>query len=153
MKINISKIPEEGLRLVKEAPAEILGLKEDLIFREEGPVCCELYAQVVDGTLIARGTVSATVQAQCARCSQIFSTTVSDSGFLRDYSDILEVEEVDLTEGLREAILLSLPHFPLCDERCKGLCVQCGKELNEGSCGCPDGNENGAWEALDNLSL
>jgi len=153
MIIKLDQIPEEGLRLVNEVPSEILGLKEDLVFQEEGPVRCELYVQVVDGALIVRGTVSATVRAQCARCSQIFSTTVSDSGFLRDYSDILEVEEVDLTEGLREAILLNLPHFPLCDEGCKGLCVQCGKDLNEGPCGCPDGNENGAWEALDKLSL
>ncbi len=153
MKLQMDQIPEEGLHLAKEAPAKILGLKEDLVFQEEGPVCCELYVQVVDGTLIARGTVSATVRAQCARCSQIFSTTVSDSGFLRDYSDILEVEEVDLTEGLREAILLNLPHFPLCDEGCKGLCVHCGKDLNEGPCGCPDGDKSGAWEALDNLNL
>ncbi len=153
MKITISKIPEEGLRLTQEASAEILGLKEDLVFQEDGPVCCELYVQVVDGALIARGTVSATVRAHCARCSQIFSTTVSDSGFLRDYSDILEVEEVDLTEGLREAILLNLPHFPLCDEGCKGLCVQCGNDLNKEPCGCPDGSENGAWEALDSLNL
>ena len=153
MKIQISKIPEKGLHLEGEAPATILGLEKDLIFQEEGPVFFRLYVQVVDGTLIARGTVSTTVRAQCARCSQIFSTTVSDSGFLRDYSDILEVEEVDLTEGLREAILLSLPHFPLCDEGCKGLCVQCGKNLNEGPCGCPDGDKRGAWEALDDLSL
>jgi len=153
MIIKLDQIPEEGLRLAAKEPAEILGFEEDLIFQEEGPVCCELYVQVVDGALIARGTVSATVRAQCARCSQIFSTTVSDSGFLRDYSDILEVEEVDLTEGLREAILLNLPHFPLCDEGCKGLCIQCGKDLNEGPCGCPDGDKSGAWEALDNLNL
>jgi len=153
MLIKIDQIPEEGVRLTQEAPAEILGLDGDLVFRPEGPVCCELYAQVVDGTLVVRGTVSAEVHAHCARCSQIFSTTVSDSGFLRDYSDILEVEEVDLTEGLREAILLNLPHFPLCDEGCKGLCVQCGAALNEGPCGCSDGESRGAWEALDNLNL
>jgi len=147
MIIKLDQIPDEGLHLVNEAPAEILGLEKDLVFQEEGPVSCKLYVQVVDGSLIARGTVSAAVDARCARCSQIFSTTVSDSGFLRDYSDILEVEEVDLTEGLREAILLNLP------EGCKGLCVQCGKDLNKEPCGCPDGNENEAWEALDNLNL
>jgi len=113
MIIKLDQIPEEGLRLENEVPAEILALEKDLVFQEEGPVCCKLYLQVVDGALIARGTVSATVRAHCARCSQMFSTTVSDSGFLRDYSDILEVEEVDLTEGLREAILLNLPQRAL----------------------------------------
>ena len=109
--------------------------------------------QVVDETLIVRGTVSAMLRARCARCSQMFSTTVSDSGFLRDYSELFEVEEVDLAEGIRETILLNLPHFPLCDEGCKGLCVRCGKDLNKGSCGCPDGEQSGAWEGLDNLKL
>ena len=153
MKINISKIPEEGLHLEKEAPAEMLGLEKDLVFQAEGPVCCELYVQVVDGTLLVRGAVSAEIRAECARCSQIFSTTVGDSGFLRDYSDILGVEDVDISEDLREAVLLHLPHFPLCDERCKGLCVQCGKDLNKGPCGCQDGDKREAWEALDNLNL
>ena len=153
MLINISKIPEEGLHLNGEEPADVLGLDDDPVFSASGPICSTLYAQVVDETLLVRGTVSAEIHAECARCTQIFSTTVSDSGFLRDYSDILEVEEVDLTEGLREAILLNLPHFPLCDEGCKGLCIQCGKDLNKEPCGCPDGNEKGAWEALDNLNL
>ena len=153
MLIQIDRIPEEGLHLSAEEPPEVLGLEDDPVFSAAGPMRGELYAQVVEGTLIVRGTVAAEVRAQCARCSQIFSTTVSDSGFLRDYSDILEMEEVDITEGLREAILLNLPNFPLCDEGCKGLCVQCGKDLNKGPCGCTGGDESGIWETLDSLSL
>jgi len=153
MKLQLDKIPEEGLHLTGEEPAEVLGLDEDPVFSASGPIRCELYAQVVDGTLIVRGTVSAEIRAECARCAQIFSTTVGDSGFLRDYSDILEVEEVDLTEGFREAIILELPHFPLCDEGCKGLCLKCGKDLNGGPCGCSGSDKRGAWEALDNLKL
>ncbi len=153
MKIQISKIPEEGQHLENELPAEVLDLAGDLVFSEGGPIHFKLYVQLVDGTVIVRGSVSTTVRAQCARCSQIFSTTVRDSGFLRDYSDGVEVDEVDLTEGLREAILLSLPHFPLCNEGCKGLCVRCGKNLNDGSCGCLSGDKMGAWEALDSLNL
>jgi len=153
MKLQLNKIPAEGFHLIGEEPAEVLGLVDDPVFSASGPICSELYAQVVDGTLIVRGTVSAEIRAECARCTQIFSTTVSDSGFLRDYSDVFEVEEVDLTEGLREAIILELPSFPLCDEECKGLCSACGKDLNEGPCGCSGGDKRGAWEALDNLKL
>lgn len=153
MIIKLDKIPEQGLHLAGEEPAEILGLEDDPVFSATGPVCASLYAQVVDEMLIVRGTVSAEIRAECARCTQMFSTTVVDSGFLRDYSDIQEVEEVDMTESLREAIILELPHFPLCDEGCKGLCFQCGKDLNEGPCGCSNGDKRGAWEALDNLKL
>lgn len=152
MLINIRKIPEEGLHLTGKESAEVLGLDDDPVFSAAEPVCSELYVQVVDGTLLVRGTVSAWIRAECARCTRIFSTRVSDSGFFRDYSDILGMDEVDITAGLREAILLQLPHFPLCDEGCKGLCFQCGKDLNKGPCGCSGAEKGGVWEALDHLS-
>ncbi len=153
MKLQIDRIPEEGLHLAVEASSEILGLEDDPVFSEAGAVFGQLYAQRVEETLVVRGTVRAEIHAQCARCSQIFSTTVKDSGFLRDYSDIEEMDEVDISEDLREAILLNLPQFPLCNEECKGLCLQCGKNLNKGPCSCSDGDKIGAWEALDNLKL
>jgi len=153
MKLQIDQIPEQGVTVEGEEPPELLTMEPGAEFCAAGSLSYDLYVQVVDGTLLVRGAVSAPMDARCARCTQIFSTTVSDSGFLRDYSDILEVEEVDISEDLREAIILSLPHFPLCDEGCKGLCVHCGKDLNKGPCGCPDGDKSGAWEALDNLKL
>jgi uncharacterized protein len=97
--------------------------------------------------------LSVPLKAHCARCTQIFSTTVTDSGFLRDFSGIQGTEEVDVTEDIREAILLSLPHFPLCDESCKGLCPRCGKSLNGAPCGCGKIETGGAWSALNSLKL
>jgi len=153
MIILAARIPEEGLHLAEEESPEILGLEEDPVFCAAGPVRCELYVQLVSGSLLVRGTVSAEVSAHCARCTQIFSTTVADSGFLRDYSGIHGTEEVDITEEIREAVMLNLPHFPLCAERCRGLCAHCGKNLNEGLCGCAEAGGDGAWNALDNLKL
>jgi len=153
MIIDVAKIPESGLKFNEEEPGEILGLEEGDEFRSAGPVRCDLYAQVVDEILIVRGTLAAPIKARCARCTQIFSTTVTDSGFLRDFPGIEGTEEVDITEDLREAILLDLPHFPLCDEDCKGLCDQCGKDLNSGPCGCRKMEEGGSWGALNNLNL
>jgi len=153
MIIHVDKIPEQGLRLEGEEPSELLALEQSAEFHPAGPLTYDLYTQLVDGMLIVRGSLSAEMKGCCARCTQIFSTTVTDSGFLRDYSDLGEVDEVDVTEGLREAVILELPHFPLCDEGCKGLCFQCGKDLNAGPCGCSGGDKIGAWEALDNLKL
>ncbi|MCQ5072305.1 YceD family protein, partial [Adlercreutzia sp. DFI.6.23] len=34
------------------------------------------------------------------------------------------------------ALLLEVPLVPLCDDDCKGLCPQCGANLDEGPCGC-----------------
>jgi uncharacterized protein len=153
MIIHVARIPESGLRIHEEEPGEILELGEADEFRAAGPVSCDLYTQLVDEILIVRGTVAAPLEATCARCMQKFSTTVSDSGFLRDFPGIQGTEEVDITGEIREAILLSLPLFPLCGEECKGLCDQCGKDLNGGPCGCRKMEEGGAWSALNSLNL
>jgi len=153
MIIKVADIPEQGLKIRGEEPGEILELGEGDGFRAAGPVDCDLYVQVVDGMLIARGTLSVPVEARCARCTQFFSTTVTDSGFLRDFPGILGAEEVDITEDVREALILSLPHSPLCAGSCKGLCIQCGKDLNDGPCECRSRKEGGPWGALNSLKL
>ncbi|MCK7469944.1 MAG: DUF177 domain-containing protein [Desulfomicrobium escambiense] len=41
-------------------------------------------------------------------------------------------EEIDLTDGIQEQVILALPLRPLCREDCKGLCAACGADLNQG---------------------
>jgi uncharacterized protein len=48
---------------------------------------------------------------------------------------------LDIQDLLREQFLLALPMKPLCDEGCRGLCPQCGANLNRTECGCRP-----AWE-------
>lgn len=43
---------------------------------------------------------------------------------------------IDLDPIVREQVLLALPASVLCREDCKGLCPQCGQNLNEAECGC-----------------
>ena len=45
-------------------------------------------------------------------------------------------ERVDLEPMLREQFVLAVPFAPLCREDCKGLCPQCGIDLNTGTCAC-----------------
>jgi uncharacterized protein len=44
--------------------------------------------------------------------------------------------QLELAPMLREHVILSAPMQPLCSDDCLGLCAQCGKNLNEGSCQC-----------------
>ena len=54
-----------------------------------------------------------------------------------DEFDVLPADKViDLEPLITAALLLEFPLIPLCDEECKGLCPQCGANLNEGLCGC-----------------
>ena len=48
-----------------------------------------------------------------------------------------EGDQIDLTPLVHEQMILALPTRPLCAEACRGLCAQCGANLNAGACGCP----------------
>lgn len=43
---------------------------------------------------------------------------------------------LDITEFLRQEIILHFPMVPVCLKSCKGLCIKCGKNLNKGKCRC-----------------
>ena len=60
---------------------------------------------------------------------------------------------VDLDPILREQVLLSLPEYPVCQEGCKGLCSVCGKNLNEGECGCDRKVPDPRWAGLAKVKL
>jgi uncharacterized protein len=53
-----------------------------------------------------------------------------------------------LEDVLREQVLLALPLKVTCREDCKGLCVHCGQNLNEGQCSCSNAIEDPRWTAL-----
>ena len=62
-------------------------------------------------------------------------------------------KQVDLKARLREAVLLDLPMRVYCREDCKGLCPQCGHNLNTGACACTAGQADSRWAALRDLKL
>jgi uncharacterized protein len=45
-------------------------------------------------------------------------------------------ETIDVTEVIRQHVVLALPIAPRCREDCRGLCQQCGADLNDEPCGC-----------------
>ena len=53
-----------------------------------------------------------------------------------------------LEDVLREQVLLALPLKVTCRDDCKGLCVHCGKNLNEEQCSCTTAIEDPRWTAL-----
>jgi uncharacterized protein len=45
-------------------------------------------------------------------------------------------DEIDLAPLIAEQVILALPTRPLCSEDCRGLCEQCGINLNREACDC-----------------
>jgi len=102
--------------------------------------------------VLARGEVKARFSVPCARCLEPavvdvgaqFATTFVPAGAgaaasAGDDPDLAtyDGDEIDLAELVRQQVLLGVPISTLCRPDCKGLCPQCGKELNLGPCGCP----------------
>ena len=63
-----------------------------------------------------------------------------------------ETMVIILDEDVRQCIELAVPVKLLCAETCKGLCPQCGKNLNEGPCTCERDDTDPRWEPLRKLS-
>ena len=60
-------------------------------------------------------------------------------------------DQVDLNELMREQFYLALPMKPLCVDSCRGLCPQCGTNLNTGTCDCAPVWEDPRLAPLKNL--
>jgi uncharacterized protein len=106
------------------------------------------------------GRVTTELELLCSRCLEPFRLPI-DAPFDLRYlpatevaaDEEKEIEEndletsyyrddvIDLNELLREQFYLALPMKPLCTDACRGLCPQCGTNLNTGTCDCAP-----AWE-------
>ena len=62
-------------------------------------------------------------------------------------------QEIDISQDVRDALLLAVPQKRLCKEECKGLCSRCGVNLNDALCTCERDDTDPRWEALKGLSL
>ncbi len=153
MKILVARIPEEGSNYEGNDPGSILQVDGETFIKDPSDVHYALYAQCVSDELVVRGVLSVDVGLQCARCSEFFSTTVGVSDFLRAYPAPKGTDSVDITEDLREELLLQVPGFPVCKEVCKGMCSQCGIDLNKGTCICKKEEGPTPWSALDDINL
>jgi len=56
--------------------------------------------------------------------------------------------EVDLRPALRECAVLGFPQAVVCKADCRGLCSDCGIDLNLGTCDCKEQNVDPRWEGL-----
>ena len=83
-----------------------------------------------------------------AEASVKADTEVEDDDLETSY---YENEQIDLNELMREQFYLALPMKPLCRDDCKGLCAQCGTNLNTGTCDCAPVWEDPRLAALKQL--
>ncbi len=108
-----------------------------------------------------KAEISYEYSADCDRCG-VF--TVANHTLLVEKSVAAAIEgedsdtillvpdmKLDLDELLYSEVIVSLPMKHLCREDCKGICSKCGKNLNEGECGCPKKEIDPRLKALADL--
>lgn len=134
MKIELSRIPLEGLTLAEELNPRVLDLDTEIV-KFRGPIRAKAGVWRITDVIMAKLTLTAVMYAQCSRCLGEFETDFSKEVTLHFSTDGLG-NVLDLDPEIREEIMLDCPLKPLCKESCKGLCARCGKNLNEGGCSC-----------------
>ncbi|HEY5087912.1 MAG TPA: DUF177 domain-containing protein [Gemmatimonadaceae bacterium] len=115
-----------------------------------------------NGRFYFSGRLSGAVRLECRKCLTEMTRDVSeDAHFLfapsgdpttEDDPDVFSYDagayQLDIRPAVREGWLLSAPAFVECREDCKGLCLKCGADLNDGACGCEPATTDARWESL-----
>jgi uncharacterized protein len=177
MFLDIKKLELRPLDFEEEFQPDVIDLDGEA--QLQGPLKSSGRAEVVEEhhgkhqvikDIRLRGRLSANLGLQCARCLEplrqdvmrdfelLYRPLGADAG--RDELSVTDAEaEIGYYQGdgllledvLREQVLLALPLKVTCREDCKGLCPQCGKNLNQEQCSCSTELEDPRWAALKDV--
>lgn len=121
--------------------------------------------------LLLSATIRVEAEAECGRClvgiahqsvialeEECFPTIDPSTGRRMSPPDVAEGvlhidynQMLDLSDVLRQYLLTSEPLKILCREDCKGICAECGVDLNFGACECAGAQTDPRWGALADL--
>ncbi|MBS1814145.1 MAG: DUF177 domain-containing protein [Acidobacteria bacterium] len=176
--IKSENLRKEPLKLDLEIPENAIEYAPDI--RQAGPLHVSGQAELIEehggpGGVIEdirlRAKFGGRFELLCARCLEpserdlkgefdlIFRPSSADvrtgeHAISEAETEIGYYEESGLVleDVVREQVLLSLPDRLLCKPDCKGLCPQCGQNLNETSCHCDNTRTDPRWNALKDLA-
>ncbi len=141
--VDIGSVLQTGRELeVREA----ITLPDFASFRFPVPVDVALIMRRVGAGLEVRGWIDGIAEGECARCLEpvalplhLQSNEVFDPGSEGEdplaESNVLDGDELDLRDLVRQLIDSALPIVLLCNDACQGLCSDCGQK-RDGTCRC-----------------
>jgi uncharacterized protein len=171
LRVDVHILERQDVVLDREGLPKALGLKldEGMI---RGPLAVHAEITKSGDSFLMRGWVSGLLRATCDLCLRSFEAPFKsffethyrereDGGagegkqeleleLTGDETDIVPFDGIliDLTDEIRQAVVLAVPMRALCREDCRGLCAGCGADLNRESCRCPDPPRDSRWSAL-----
>ena len=138
MKILVNEIPAEGLNVKGELDPVKLNLETKQI-NFSSPVNVECFLTKTRDDLFAKCKLIARTRETCSRCLKEFNMNIEKKVDL--HYELKGELSIELDDNLKDEIIIDYPMKILCKEDCKGLCSQCGKNLNEGPCDCKNKKE------------
>jgi uncharacterized protein len=151
MKIEVRRVSPGGETVEAVSPLPETHMNRVGVWFDR-PVRLKMKVSVVNNVFVAMGAYDTRLTMECHRCLKRFDHPAESTDYIWEQPVTLSGDEIiDLTEGIREDIMLRLPLKNLCSQDCKGLCPQCGKDLNEGACGCEPTRPPSAFSELDTL--
>lgn len=154
--IDVGGLPEDGKWFSGVLPQEIFDLPEGDA-QAVGPLEYELFGQRFGSELLLTGSLSAPFEFTCVRTLHPFIQTI----YLESSAIAVEIVnegEVDVTEALREEVLINLPVDPRCEEgdvpaKCEidPRYLSVDKLGEDGLTTPPRAESDDRWSALDNL--
>jgi len=158
-------MPEGSALSFSELAQDLELVIEGIGFPE--PINIDISASKSGDEVILAGRINTTVEMECARCLEQFEMDVDpkiqfviqllDSNqpqYSEDDDFVIlpkTTGEYDISDRVREAIILDLPLKPLCSDKCRGLCPMCGINLNEAECDCTPDKTDERWDLLKQL--
>jgi uncharacterized protein len=128
------------------------------------PLAVRLEAQRAGPDVVVRGRVSGEFERTCRRCLDPVVAGIDEEVGLLYEAGVVEGDEgaadvlplprsatLDLTEPVREHVLLAAPRYVLCSEECRGLCPRCGTNWNAAECECASDEVDDRWAPLRQL--
>jgi uncharacterized protein len=138
----------------------------DLKCRVKHPVRVDFTVIPANDGIFVQGTVNGTVILPCSRCLEdaeavldeafdffeplTAEDTASRSSLVREQGGIMEFDIIGL---VWEQFLMALPDKSLCSPSCKGICPQCGQNLNRETCTCHEESGDPRLSVLKNLKI
>lgn len=163
LRLDLARLDREGSVGVEALVPADDPLWNDAGVAFDGPVNVRLRASIAgSGEIVVRGSAEADLRQECRRCLKpvagrleqeltlVFLPDdmpgVDDEGEARVFD--ARAVELDLSEPVREEVILAIDPYVVCDPGCKGLCPQCGTNRNVEDCDCTTDEADPRWDAL-----
>lgn len=163
--INVATLGEGQSKFEADVPVEDIDLADSNEFNNPIHVLHDI--NKVGDEIFIKSSLSTKVDLICDVCLDDFATDVNEQVdiILTKDTDLVEREEedvylysdaapkIDITDSVRQTLLLAIPFKKVCREDCKGLCPQCGVNLNHEQCSCTHERIDPRWSGLKNISF